>query len=265
MAGPAVIRFEGVGKCYRVEHQRPFLARELLRSILQAPTQSNQHWALRGVSFEVSAGESVGVIGNNGSGKSTMLALIARTSYPTEGRISVTGRIGPLLELGAGFHPDLTGYENIYLNASLLGLTRREVDQSVESIVEYSGIRDFIDAPIQTYSTGMKARLGFAVIAHIDPDILLLDEVLSVGDGQFASRCEDTIRGFKRAGKTLFFVSHSTDWVQQLCERAIWLHLGRPMMIGAAASVCRAYQHFMVSGELPSPCTQTQGSLPPDR
>jgi ABC-type polysaccharide/polyol phosphate transport system ATPase subunit len=247
-----LIRFEDVGKCYRVEHQRPFLARELLRSILQKPSRSNEHWAIRHLSFEVHEGESVGVLGNNGSGKSTTLALIARTSYPTEGRITVRGRIGPLLELGAGFHPDLTGYENIYLNASLLGLTRAQVDACVGSIIDYSGIRDFIDAPIQTYSTGMKARLGFAVIAHIDPDILLLDEVLAVGDAQFAQKCQDTIRAFKHAGKTLFFVSHNADMVQQLCERAIWLHQGHPVAVGEAAPVVRAYQDFTATGKLPA-------------
>ncbi len=247
-----LIRFENVGKRYLVERQRPFLARELLRSILQRPSNTKEHWAVRGLSFEVRQGESVGVMGTNGSGKSTTLALIARTSAPTEGSVTVRGRIGPLLELGAGFHPDLTGYENIYLNASLLGLTRREVDQKVGSIIDYSGIQDFIDAPIQTYSTGMKARLGFAVIAHIDPDILLLDEVLSVGDGIFAQRCEETIRSFKRAGKTLFFVSHSTDWVQQLCERAIWLHQGRPVLVGPSSDVCPRYQHFLHTGELPA-------------
>jgi lipopolysaccharide transport system ATP-binding protein len=244
------IRFEGVGKRFFVQHQKPFLAKELLRAMLQRPSQSQEFWALRDVSFEIQAGESVAILGTNGSGKSTTLALIAQTSRPTEGRISVNGRIGPLLELGAGFHPDLTGYENIYLNASLLGLSRRDVDEKLERIIDYAGIGDFIDAPIQTYSTGMKARLGFAVIAHIDPDILLLDEVLAVGDGQFAHKCEATIREFQRAGKTLCFVSHSPAQVLALCQRAIWLQGGRIHANGAAAEVCGRYQRFLDTGSI---------------
>lgn len=244
------IRFEDVGKRFVVQHQRPFLARELLRSVLQRPSHRQEFWALRNVSFSIEAGESVAILGTNGSGKSTTLALIAQTTPPTEGKITVNGRLGPLLELGAGFHADLSGYENIYLNASLLGLTRRQVDALLGSIVEYSGIGDFIDAPIQTYSTGMKARLGFAVVAHIDPDILLLDEVLSVGDGQFAQKCEATIRGFQKAGKTLCFVSHNPAQVLALCERAIWLHGGRVQAIGSAAEVCAGYQRFLDGGAL---------------
>ena len=244
------IRFEGVGKRFFVQHQKPFLAKELLRAMLQRPSQSQEFWALRDVSFEIQAGESVAILGTNGSGKSTTLALIAQTSRPTEGRISVNGRIGPLLELGAGFHPDLTGYENIYLNASLLGLSRRDVDEKLERIIDYAGIGDFIDAPIQTYSTGMKARLGFSVIAHIDPDILLLDEVLAVGDGQFAHKCEATIREFQRAGKTLCFVSHSPAQVLALCQRAIWLQGGRIHRSGAAAEVCGRYQRFLDTGSI---------------
>jgi lipopolysaccharide transport system ATP-binding protein len=162
--------------------------------------------------------------------------------------VTVQGRLGPLLELGAGFHPDLTGYENIYLNASLLGLSRRDVDAKLGAIIDYAGIGDFIDAPIQTYSTGMKARLGFAVVAHIDPDILLLDEVLSVGDGQFAAKCEATIRAFQRAGKTLCFVSHSPAQVLALCQRAIWLVGGRMQAYGPAAAVCAQYQAFLDRG-----------------
>ncbi|MBL9078265.1 MAG: ABC transporter ATP-binding protein [Planctomycetes bacterium] len=244
------IRFENVGKRYVVRHQRPFLARELLRSVLQRPSHHNEFWALRDVSFTIGKGESVAILGTNGSGKSTTLALIAQTTPPTEGAVTVHGRLGPLLELGAGFHPDLTGYENVYLNASLLGLSRREVDGLLGRIVEYSGIGDFIDAPIQTYSTGMKARLGFAVVAHIDPDVLLLDEVLSVGDGQFAHKCEATIRQFQQAGKTLCFVSHSPSQVLALCQRAIWLYGGRVQQMGAAAEVCAAYQRFLDDGVL---------------
>jgi ABC-2 type transport system ATP-binding protein len=166
--------------------------------------------------------------------------------------VTVRGRVGPLLELGAGFHPDLTGLENIYLNASLLGLTREQVDQRLDSIIEYSGIRDFIDTPIQTYSTGMRARLGFAVIAHVDPDILLVDEALSVGDAQFQGKCERTLEDFLRAGKTLFLVSHSMHTVQALCRRAMWLHHGVVRAEGPAAEVCERYLEFW-RAEQPQP------------
>jgi lipopolysaccharide transport system ATP-binding protein len=242
------IEFARVGKRYLVRHQRPFLMRELVRSVLQRPSAQHEHWALRDVSFTVGRGESVAVIGTNGAGKSTLLSLIAQTSAPTAGTVTVRGRIGPLLELGAGFHPDLSGLENVYLNASLLGLTRRQVDERLGSIVDYSGIAEFIDAPIQTYSSGMKARLGFAVIAHIEPEILLLDEVLVVGDGQFTQKCEATIREFKRRGVTLFLVSHGIDQVLSMCERVIWLHQGRLLEVGPAAEVCARYQRFLATG-----------------
>jgi len=248
----SAIRFESVSKSFRVAHQRPFLAREIVRRILQRPATVEVHQALRAISFRVEQGESMGVIGTNGSGKSTLLSLIAGTSYATSGTVEVHGRVGPLLELGAGFHPDLTGLENIYLNASLLGLSREQVDQRLESIVEYSGIREFIDAPIQTYSTGMKARLGFAVIAHVEPDVLLVDEALSVGDAQFQGKCERTLEDFRRAGKTLFLVSHSLPTVQALCTRALWLHRGTIRADGPAAEVCERYLEFW-HAEQPQP------------
>jgi ABC-type polysaccharide/polyol phosphate transport system ATPase subunit len=246
-----VIQFEAVWKSYRVAKQRPFLTREFVRRILQRPGEVERLDALRDVSFVVEAGESVGVIGTNGSGKSTLLSLIARTSYPTRGHVSVVGRVGPLLELGAGFHPDLTGYENIFLNAALLGLSRRQVEARLESIIEYSGIRPFIHAPIQTYSTGMAARLGFAVVAHSNPEILLVDEVLSVGDAEFSVRCEKTMAGFRRAGTTLFLVSHNLSTVRQLCERAIWLHQGQIAAVGSAEEVCGNYAAFCADGGRP--------------
>ena len=244
------IRFESVGKRYVVRHQRPFLARELLRSVLQRPSHQHEFWALRDVSFTIHKGESVAILGTNGSGKSTTLALVAQTTPPTEGTVTVHGRLGPLLELGAGFHPDLTGYENVYLNASLLGLSRREVDALLGDIIEYSGIGDFIDAPIQTYSTGMKARLGFAVVAHIDPDVLLLDEVLSVGDGQFAHKCEATIRRLPTAGKALCFPSPTPARVLALCPRADGPRPGRLQQDGDAEAVCAAYQRYLDTGEV---------------
>ncbi|MHC5062612.1 MAG: ABC transporter ATP-binding protein [Planctomycetota bacterium] len=236
------IELNAVSKAYRLRRQTPFLAKEIFRRVLQRPSKVDLHWALKDVSFEVGRGESMAVIGNNGSGKSTLLSLIAKTSYPTAGTVTVRGRVGPLLELGAGFHPDLTGYENIYLNASLLGLSREELESKLDSIIEYSGLDDFVYSPIQTYSTGMLTRLGFAVIAHIEPDILLVDEVLAVGDAEFQSKCQATIRQFIQQGSTLFFVSHSMPTVLELCERAIWLEKGEVQAFDKAQVVVEQYQ-----------------------
>jgi ABC-type polysaccharide/polyol phosphate transport system ATPase subunit len=236
------IRVRDVSKSFRIVRQQPFLAKELFRALLRRSNPPSVYQALRDISFDVAKGEAVGVIGANGSGKSTLLSLIAKTSYPTQGEVLVTGRVGPLLELGAGFAPDLTGLENIYLNASLLGLQRAEVDAKLASIIEYAGIGDFVYSPLSTYSTGMAARLGFAVIAHIDPDILLVDEALSVGDGAFQNKCMATMDGFKKAGKTMFLVTHDMALVQRVCERTIWIDKGRIAAMGASAEVVAKYQ-----------------------
>ncbi|MFQ5505181.1 MAG: ABC transporter ATP-binding protein [Planctomycetota bacterium] len=230
-----------MSKAYRLLQQRPFLAREIVRRVLQRASEVQQYWALREVSFEVEKGTSVGLIGANGSGKSTLLSLIARTSYPTGGDLEVRGRVGPLLELGAGFHPDLTGFENVLLNASLLGLSREETFSRLDSILDYSGIDEFIHSPIQTYSVGMRARLGFAVIAHIDPDILLVDEVLSVGDAGFQAKCATTMRQFKDDGKTMLLVSHDMATIQDMCEQAIWLEEGEIRARGSSDEVVASY------------------------
>lgn len=235
------IRLQDVSKAYRVVRQKPFLAKEIVRRLLQRPSSIEQHWALRDISFEIEKGESVGVIGTNGSGKSTLLSLIAKTSYPTTGEVTVNGRVGPLLELGAGFQPELTGYENVFLNAALLGLNRDEVEASLDSIIEYSGLKEFIHSPIVTYSTGMTARLGFAVIAHVDPEILLIDEILAVGDAEFQAKCQRTLREFIEKGTTLFFVSHDLGTVTSICSRAIWIDGGKMMAIGDAQSVVDLY------------------------
>ncbi|MCR9248214.1 MAG: ABC transporter ATP-binding protein [bacterium] len=237
-----VIRLTDVSKCYRIVRQRPFLAKVLFKKLMRRADPPEVHWALRDISFEVGDGESVGVIGYNGSGKSTLLSLIARTSYPTSGTVEVQGRIGPLLELGAGFAPELTGLENIFLNASLLGLQREEVDAKLESIIEYAGIGDYVYSPLSTYSTGMGARLGFAVIAHIDPDILLIDEALAVGDSEFQGKCMVTMEGFKARGKTMFLVTHDMAMVQRICDRAIWIDRGRVLAIGPSDEVVAKYQ-----------------------
>lgn len=235
------IRVTDVSKCYRLKRQRPFLAGEILRALMFRRATNEEHWALRDINFEVEWGESIAVIGNNGSGKSTLLSLIAQTSYPTSGAIEVNGRIGPMLELGAGFHPQLTGAENIFLNASLLGLQPDEIAEKYDAIVAYADIGSFIDAPIHTYSTGMTARLGFAVLAHIDPDVLIVDEALSVGDADFTQKCQHTMRGMLEAGKTMFLVSHDMPTVEALCQRTIWLDKGKIKAHGATHDVIEEY------------------------
>lgn len=178
---------------------------------------------LRDVSFEVYRGESFGIIGKNGAGKSTTLGLIAGVLKPDSGSIIVNGRISPLLELGGGFHPDLTGRENIMLNGVLLGMTKAEVLKKIDEIIEFSGLEDFIEQPLRTYSSGMQARLGFSVVASLDPEILLIDEVLSVGDIDFQKKCLDRMLGFKKEGVTIIFVSHSINDVKMLCDRVMWI------------------------------------------
>lgn len=241
------IKFTGVSKRFRLHHQKPFLAREVLRMLTQRPSQVHEHWALRDVSFEVRHGETVGVIGRNGAGKSTLLGLIARTMYPTSGTVEVNGNVGPLLELGAGFHPDLTGLENIYLNGLLLGLSKRQIKERLDAIVDYAEIGKFLDTPIATYSTGMRARLAFAVVAHVDPEILILDEILGVGDQQFQVKCQRTLDRFRSEGKTLFFVSHSLADVDRLCDRALWIEGGMLRASGAVADVIAQYAATVVA------------------
>ena len=227
------IRFTDVCKGFRL-HQ-------LLRTIMQRPTAVEVHHALRDVSFEIAPGESVGVVGRNGAGKSTLLSLIAQTAYPTSGTVEVNGRVGPLLELGAGFHSDLSGHENIFLNGLLLGLTRKQIEERFDRIAAYAEIGKFLESPVNTYSTGMRARLGFAVIAHIDPDILLLDEVLGVGDRSFFEKCRKTLFDFRDRGKTMFFVSHNLEDIETLCDRALWIEDGRLVDSGCPHAVVRDY------------------------
>jgi lipopolysaccharide transport system ATP-binding protein len=197
--------------------------------------------ALKSVSFTVDRGESMAVLGRNGAGKSTLLSLVAGLCPPSEGRVTVRGRVTALLQLGSGFHPDLTGLENIRLNAALLGLTRQRTKEVLEGIVEFAEIGAFLNEPIRTYSSGMVLRLGFAVAIHVDPEILIIDEVLAVGDQQFQIKCLDKVMEHKRAGKTLLFVSHGAELIRQFCERAMWLDHGEVMLTGRATDVLEAY------------------------
>ena len=205
------------------------------------PTLDNVLWALKDVSFEVKQGEILGIIGRNGAGKSTLLKILSRITEPTAGRAEILGRIAALLEVGTGFHPELTGRENVYLNGSILGLTKGEIDHHFDAIVDFSGVEKFIDTPVKRYSSGMHVRLGFAVAAHLQPEILLVDEVLAVGDVAFQRKCLGKMEGVARSGRTVFFVSHNMAAIRQLCQRAIWLESGRIRQDGDSDDIVNEY------------------------
>ena len=240
-----VIRCQGVSKTFR-RHLGPRLMRHHLTDLWK-PRPEEQFYALRNVSFEVAQGESMAVVGGNGAGKSTLLSLVTGLARPSAGTMTVEGRIAALLELGSGFHPDLTGAENVRLNAALLGFTRRQTEKMFDSIVEFSGVSEFINEPLRTYSSGMAVRLAFSVAVNLDPDILIIDEVLGVGDQAFQVKCSERIHELRKSGKTLLFVSHNAEAVLQLCDRAIWLNHGELAQTGPADTVLAAY------GGLPAP------------
>jgi len=234
----SVIEFQNVSKKF-TRHAGQLLLRNHLTRFFTGQ-KDNPFFALKRVSFRVERGESLAVIGSNGAGKSTLLSLVAGVAQPNEGSVAVNGQVTALLELGSGFHPSLTGRENVRLNAALLGLSRRQTVDAYERIVEFSGIRDFIDEPLRTYSTGMMMRLAFSVAINRDPEILLVDEILAVGDAAFQSKCIDKIHEFRNAGKTLLCVSH-TAIIRQLCDRAIWLDHGELILSGSVGEVLEAY------------------------
>jgi lipopolysaccharide transport system ATP-binding protein len=236
-SGEPVIRFQDVSKSFPW-HRGHLLLREHLTALWR-PGERFQ--ALKKVSFEVMQGEGMAVVGSNGAGKSTLLGLVAGLAYPDAGTVQIHGRIAALLELGSGFHPDLTGRENVGLNASLLGLGRQQTAECFESILDFADIRDFIDEPLRTYPSGMIMRLAFAVAVSVDPDILLIDEVLAVGDTAFQDKCFAKIREFRKSGKSLLCVSHAHAMIGELCDRAIWLDHGELMMTGSVSDVLAAY------------------------
>lgn len=236
-SGDPVIRIEGVGKSYRM-YEKP--SHRLWQALTGRETGHREFHALREVSFQVGCGETVGIIGRNGSGKSTLLQIIAGTLRPTTGRCYVNGKVAALLELGSGFNPDFTGRENVYLNGAILGLTRAQIEDRMQEILAFADIGEFIDQPVRSYSSGMAVRLAFAVIAHVDADILIVDEALSVGDAFFAQKCMRFLRNFQKRG-TLLFVSHDAAAVTNLCSRAIWLEGGMVRMEGSAGAVVEAY------------------------
>ncbi len=240
------IRVDNLAKCYQIyERPQDRLKQSIIPRIRQAfgwsaPNYYNEFWALRDLSFKVSKGETVGVIGRNGSGKSTLLQIICGTLTPTNGSVQTTGRVAALLELGAGFNPEFTGRENVYLNGSVLGLSRAEIDQRFSAIADFAEIGEFINQPVKTYSSGMYVRLAFAVIAHVDADILIIDEALAVGDVFFTQKCMRFLRKFMEHG-TVVFVSHDTGAVQNLCDRAIWLDRGSVRFSGSAKDAAARY------------------------
>jgi len=235
----SVVEFDNVSKSFS-RHAGQMLLRQQLSRFFRRATQ-DRFYAVRNVSFRLEEGESLAVIVANGAGKSTLLGLVAGLAKPDEGRVAVNGRVAALLELGSGFHPDLTGRENVRLNASLLGMTRARTEELFEQIVDFSGIGEFIDQPLRTYSTGMVMRLAFSVAVTVDPEILLIDEVLAVGDTAFQAKCFDKIREFRHFRKTLLCVSHAGGIIQELCDRAIWLDHGELVMTGTVGEVLDAY------------------------
>jgi lipopolysaccharide transport system ATP-binding protein len=240
------ILVEGLSKEYSIGRAaQETMLRErlltLLRHPLGVPSRTEHIWAVRDVSFRVERGEVVGIIGRNGAGKSTLLKILSRITYPTAGRVSARGRIASLLEVGTGFHDELTGRENIYLNGSILGMKKKEVDTRLNAIIAFSGVEPFIDTPIKRYSSGMRLRLGFAVAAHLDPDVLIIDEVLAVGDAGFQKKCLNTMKDLRDGGRTVLFVSHNLGAVEGLCSRVIWIDNGRIRLDGSPSDVIRSY------------------------
>ncbi len=236
------IFLDKVSVAYRVPHERIGTLKEYVIRWFQRRVKYQKFLALNNVSLTVNKGEILGIIGQNGAGKSTLLKLISRVLQPTSGRVWVKGKVAPLLELGAGFHTELTGRENIYLNGSILGFSRKEMDERMQDIIEFSELQDFIDAPIRTYSSGMWARLGFAVATDTDPNILILDEIMSVGDETFQQKSEARIKSFFKKGITILLVSHSMSIIEKLCTRAIWLDHGIIKSTGVPEKVIHSYR-----------------------
>jgi ABC-type polysaccharide/polyol phosphate transport system ATPase subunit len=247
---PGTIVAENVSRRFRVYPQRHVTLKEAI--VRRRQLRPVEVWALRDVSFRIEPGESVGFMGRNGSGKTTLLRLLAGVFRPTSGRLAVAGRVGSLLELGAGFHPDFTGRDNIYLSASIYGLRKREVDRRFDSIVEFCELERFIDLPVRTYSAGMYMRLGFAIAVNVDAEVLLLDEVFAVGDEAFQRKCAERILDFKRQGTTIAFVSHSGAALERMCDRGLLLREGLVEYDGETGEAIRRYQELLAGEEEPA-------------
>jgi ABC-type polysaccharide/polyol phosphate transport system ATPase subunit len=255
----AAVLVDGVGKRFRLYSERN---QTLKAAVLRAGRARYQEfWALRDVSFEIGKGQTYGIVGENGSGKSTLLKCLARILRPDEGAIRITGKVAALLELGSGFHAELSGRENVFLNGSILGLTKRDIKARFDEIVSFAGVERFIDQPVKNYSSGMYVRLGFSVATHLDPDVLLVDEVLAVGDAAFQRRCFEKFADFRRAGKTVVMVSHASESMRTMCDRAAWINEGRLVAVGPAAEVVDRYvDHFHTDREEVEGATTRWGS-----
>lgn len=237
------IQLEDVSVCYRLPSERiTTLKEQVIRRITRRRVKYQEFWALNDISLKIRRGERLALIGRNGAGKSTLLKVIARVQRPTSGRVWVRGNVAPLLELGTGFHPELTGRENIFLNGAMLGFSRSQMEKKFDSIVEFSELGHFIDSPLRTYSSGMTARLGFAVAADADPDILIIDEALAVGDEAFQKKCMERMYSFRDRGVTILFVTHTLDTIHELCDHAIWIDAGEIRYVGETAQVIEMYR-----------------------
>ncbi len=239
------IEFHNVVQRFRRIRERPDTLREVFTKVGRYNRNFDLFEALKNVSFTVSKGEMVGIIGRNGSGKSTILKIVAGVYTPSEGRVMVRGTIAPLIELGAGFHHELTGRENILINGLLLGLNKRQIKEREESIIEFAELGDFIDSPVKQYSSGMYMRLAFSIATAVDPDILIIDEIMSVGDAGFQQKCLGLINRFREQGKTILFVSHSTDSVRELCDRVLLIHRGELVRDGRPNEVISVYEEIL--------------------
>ena len=253
------LRLKEVSKRYRIRRESDGANASWL-SKLGSLTRKEDFWALKDVSFEVQRGQALGIIGHNGAGKSTILKLLSRITTPSTGEIMINGRLSALIEVGSGFHPELTGRENVYLNGSILGMLRREISDKLESIVSFAELRQFIDTPVKRYSSGMYVRLGFSIAAHLNPDILLLDEVLAVGDAAFQQKCIQRILELKQSGTTIIFISHDLRAVEKLCDRVILLNKGQIKADGAPEETIALYQSL--SQQLASHAAGTLGQQP---
>lgn len=234
------IKVEGVSKKFRLQSDKAHSVKELVTR-RDRSAGFDQFWALRDVSFEIEQGSMFALVGHNGCGKSTLLRCIAGIYRPTEGHVQVQGRISTLLELGAGFHPDLTGRENVYMNATILGMNRRQIDAAFDEIVDFAGVSEFIDSPVKIYSSGMFVRLGFSVAVHVHPEILIVDEVIAVGDEEFQRKCFDHLYDLRREGTTIVVVTHGMNTVETMCDRAAWLDHGELQLVGDSGEVASAY------------------------
>jgi lipopolysaccharide transport system ATP-binding protein len=240
------VRVENVSKKFRLYKERN---QTIKSAIMRGRTSVHEDfWALNDVTFDVSAGSTFGLIGSNGSGKSTLLKCLAKIYQPEKGSIVANGKVAALLEVGSGFHHELSGRENVFLNGSILGMSKKEITRKFDEIVDFSGVEQFIDQPVKNYSSGMYVRLGFAIAINVDPDVLVVDEVLAVGDAEFQQKCYQKFRDFKEAGRTVILVSHSMDTVQAMCDKAAWLRHGNMMAVGEAEPTIKAYLDSLSGG-----------------